>query len=97
MMLLLVVMMLCVTTNAQQVINKQVIIHKYYDTEDCTGTAAYTITYLQDACIDNSYNSKKESFILTCNNNIPSRNSYDGSATCNGTAEITTSPATCKR
>ena len=99
MMLLVVVLMLCacVTTNAQQVINKQVVIHKYYDTDDCTNTAAYTTTYVQGACIDNSYNNRNESFILTCNNNIPSKTSYDGSATCTGTAVVTTAPATCTR
>ena len=71
---------------------------KQYDNPNCNGTAKYTIAYVQDVCIDTSYNNKNSS-IYTCVDEIPYNYNYDGSATCTdtGTKQGSPLPTTCVR
>ena len=73
------------------------VIQKQYATSGCTGTATYTVAYVQDACIGISYNKTIESDIYTCINNTPYRYSYTGSDTCTGAASGSPLPTTCIR
>ena len=73
------------------------VMYKQYDTSDCTGTATYTVAYVQDACIDTSYNNKNSSNTYTCVDEIPYTYNYDGSATCTGTVPGGPLPTTCIR
>ena len=98
--MLLVVLMLwaCATIKAQQVFQKPVVLNKMYTTSDCTGDAYVTRVEIQDVCMNSTYETSIESEKYTCINDVPSRTTYSGSATCTGTAS--TSPlysTTCTR
>ena len=73
------------------------VMYKQYATSGCTGTATYTVVYVQDACIESSYDNKKSSITYSCVDNVPYAYYYADSATCTGTASVSPQPTTCSR
>ena len=102
-MMLLVVLMLwaCATIKAQQVFKNPVVLYQRYantgNQPTCTGNARVTMVYIQGVCFNSTYKTSIESDKVTCINNVPTRYTYKGSATCTGTPSILSIPPTCSR